>query len=409
MAVGNDVENGHKYNNDDKKLEFAREKSVSFHGDVVFGEELNKTDTSLSRTSTSSSSVITPTNGHGSSHGSGFSKLRSSLTREHKTNRDPLFYYTVTKVLGAGSMGDVKLVKKRANKVGGSARRDIQRAVQRQQKAKDCLEIPIVGGVFQLCIDADALTVDDNDNLHKNDSIRRLFSKNNSTRTSTTGTTTSRSFGDDSSAASSAKSVSNENNNASNSNYISFSKESKPSDIIYAMKSIHLTYLARQEFIDELRNEIAILKDLDHPNIVRAIETFEHHERIFVVMELCSGGDLYTRDPYSEPEAKRIVGSILSAVAYMHSKNVVHRDLKFENILFVNTSPMSEVKLIDFGLSKVYVDHRQHFTDVSGTIYTMAPEVLLGNHTEKADMWSIGTYVWIYLSLSLFLYLCLSN
>ena len=92
------------------------------------------------------------------------------------------------------------------------------------------------------------------------------------------------------------------------------------------------------------------------------------------------------QDPYTEMEAARIVTSILSAVAYMHSRNVVHRDLKYENVLFVNTSPMSDVKLIDFGLSKKYQTDNQ-LTDVCGTIYTMAPEVIKGNHTEKADLW----------------------
>ena len=73
-------------------------------------------------------------------------------------------------------------------------------------------------------------------------------------------------------------------------------------------------------------------------------------------------------------------------------QGIVHRDLKFENILFASTSPLSEVKLIDFGLSRVYMDTK--LTEVSGTVYTMAPEVILGNHTEKADMWSIGKCIW---------------
>ena len=71
-------------------------------------------------------------------------------------------------------------------------------------------------------------------------------------------------------------------------------------------------------------------------------------------MELCSGGDLYTRDPYTQEEAARIVSSIMSAVAYMHRKHICHRDLKYENILFVNESPRAEIKLIDFGLSSKY-------------------------------------------------------
>jgi serine/threonine protein kinase len=168
-------------------------------------------------------------------------------------------------------------------------------------------------------------------------------------------------------------------------------------DISHAMKSIHLSRVTDDAFVTELKNEIDILKKLDHPHIVRAIETFFHRNQIFIVMELCSGGDLYSRDPYTEEEAARIASATLSAIAYMHSKNVVHRDLKYENILFVNDSPKSEIKLIDFGLSKVYGDNTQ-LTDGVGTIYTMAPEVLKGNYSQKADVWSIGVITYMLLS-----------
>lgn len=57
----------------------------------------------------------------------------------------------------------------------------------------------------------------------------------------------------------------------------------------------------------------------------RPIETFNHRNQVFIVMELCSGGDLYTRDPYTEEEAARVISSILSAVSYMHLKGIVHR------------------------------------------------------------------------------------
>lgn len=93
----------------------------------------------------------------------------------------------------------------------------------------------------------------------------------------------------------------------------------------YAMKSIHLNRITDESFIQELQNEIEILKQLDHPHIVRPIETFNHRNQLFIVMELCSGGDLYARDPYTEEEAARIVSSILSAVSYMHLKGIVHR------------------------------------------------------------------------------------
>jgi len=92
-------------------------------------------------------------------------------------------------------------------------------------------------------------------------------------------------------------------------------------------------------------------------------------------MEYCSGGDLYERAPYPEPAAAQLMIKILSAVAYMHKNNVVHRDIKFENILFEDKAPDSEVKIIDFGLSKKYnMRHHQNsiiMTETVGTVYTM--------------------------------------
>lgn len=148
----------------------------------------------------------------------------------------------------------------------------------------------------------------------------------------------------------------------------------------------------------------------------RAIETFEFKQEICIVMELCDGGDLYSRDPYTEAEAAKITYSIVSALAYMHAKKVTHRDLKYENILFASPNPNSEIKLIDFGLSKKYAN--DHLTEGVGTIYTMAPEVMRGKYTEKgecmgsfnacsrciltidttADLWSVGVLAYILLS-----------
>jgi calcium-dependent protein kinase len=102
-------------------------------------------------------------------------------------------------------------------------------------------------------------------------------------------------------------------------------------------------------------------------DIVRPIETFDYQNQLFIVMELCTGGDLYTRDPYTEEEAARITSSILSAVSFMHAKGITHRDLKYENILFVDNSPRAEIKLIDFGLSKVFFGKSEELTDGVGT------------------------------------------
>jgi calcium-dependent protein kinase len=114
----------------------------------------------------------------------------------------------------------------------------------------------------------------------------------------------------------------------------------------------------------------------------QAFEVFENKSQIYIVMEICNGGDLYRRLPYSEKEAAKITAKLCSAIAYMHSKDVVHRDckylcfrllllclyhnyqslgslpsiaVKFENVMFESTDSDSEVKVIDFGLSKKFL------------------------------------------------------
>ncbi|GMH47610.1 hypothetical protein TrLO_g8204 [Triparma laevis f. longispina] len=165
---------------------------------------------------------------------------------------------------------------------------------------------------------------------------------------------------------------------------------------LYALKAIHLNRMT-DEFIQELKNEIDILKSLDHPNIVKPMETFNRRRQMFIIMELCSGGDLYTRDPYSEQQAAAITGKLLSAISYMHSRNITHRDLKFENIMFESSHPEAEIKVIDFGLSKKYVPEAPHLVDGVGTIYTMAPQVLQGMYTSQADLWSVGVIAYMLL------------
>ncbi|CAB9509998.1 MAP kinase-activated protein kinase 2 (Fragment) [Seminavis robusta] len=171
-------------------------------------------------------------------------------------------------------------------------------------------------------------------------------------------------------------------------------------DAVYALKSIHLDRVSNSDFMKELKNEVAILKELDHPHIVKCFETFHYNASLFLVLEICSGSDLYSRDPYMEASACTIIRSVLSAVAYMHSKKITHRDLKYENIMFSTQDPDSEVKIIDFGLSKKYAD-KARLHDCVGTVYTMAPELLTGGYTELVDVWSVGVIAFMLLSSSM--------
>jgi serine/threonine protein kinase len=291
---------------------------------------------------------------------------------EHVKDRDPLFYYKVLHVVGVGSMGSVAIVRKRHEVMGGSARKDVVESFRRQDKLKECFSIPIFGSLFRFFMEDVGIG-----------KFSRNIRNSDDSPPSATGDADSSSF------------------RSSRRDIFAASEHSVTSDInyqqTYAMKSIHLNRIRDEGFVEELKNEIAILKHLDHPHIVRPIETFNHRTQLFIVMERCSGGDLYTRDPYTEEEAARIISSILSAVTYMHSMGVVHRDLKYENILFVNESPKADVKIIDFGLSKFY-GGGQAMVDSVGTIYTMAPEVLRGNYTAQADLWSVGVITYMLLS-----------
>lgn len=242
-------------------------------------------------------------------------KLRGNLTRRRQ-NCDPLELYEVTKILGTGSMGNVTKVKKKESAIGGSARKEVGQVAD-----SPCFALPIVGGLFRTC-------------LRGKGGSRHLL------------------------GASLRGSI----HSAS-----SFTRSSTSYGLTYAMKSIHLSRLADNSYVDELKNEVEILKSLDHPHVVRAIETFEHRNQIFVVMECCTGGDLYSRDPYTEEEAARIVSALLNAISYMHSLGIAHRDIKYENILFASEDQCAEIKLIDFGLSKFFGLNEQ-LTEGVGTM-----------------------------------------
>eukprot|EP00586_Coscinodiscus_wailesii_P000638 CAMPEP_0172481962 /NCGR_PEP_ID=MMETSP1066-20121228/8186_1 /TAXON_ID=671091 /ORGANISM="Coscinodiscus wailesii, Strain CCMP2513" /LENGTH=220 /DNA_ID=CAMNT_0013244759 /DNA_START=138 /DNA_END=797 /DNA_ORIENTATION=+ len=184
-------------------------------------------------------------------------------------------------------------------------------------------------------------------------------------------------------SSASASALSSVRNHVSSKNHKTDNEE-----VCFALKLVHSGGNFNVSFATELQNEITILKSLDHPNIVKIMETYDYKKKLYVVMELCSGGDLYARDPYTEKDAIKIVKQILSAVAYMHQLNIIHRDLKYENILFKNDSPDADIKVIDFGLSTKFIQKGAvSFDEHVGTIYSMAPEVFEGLYDSKVDIW----------------------
>jgi calcium-dependent protein kinase len=154
------------------------------------------------------------------------------------------------------------------------------------------------------------------------------------------------------------------------------------------------------KFLPKFRQEISIMKSLEHPNIVRLYETYEDAAFIYLVMELCEGGELFdqiiSQGFLTERAAAVAVKQMLSAINYLHSHSTCHRDLKPENFLLAFKDINSPLKLIDFGLSARLVEGEPMRTK-SGTPYYVAPEVLSGSYSEKCDLWSIGVLAYVLL------------
>jgi calcium-dependent protein kinase len=177
----------------------------------------------------------------------------------------------------------------------------------------------------------------------------------------------------------------------------------KATGVKYAVKCLDLGLVETEEGLQQLREEIFIMCQLDHPNIVRLEEVYESHSEIYLVQELCVGGELFDRldeQPdyhYTEAECARLVKQMLCAVRYLHSKGIIHRDMKLENFLFSSSAPDSELKMIDFGLSKHFkFGEIQH--EAVGTPYTVAPEVIRGSYDERCDIWAVGVIAFLLLS-----------
>ncbi|KAI4348589.1 hypothetical protein L6164_009297 [Bauhinia variegata] len=169
-----------------------------------------------------------------------------------------------------------------------------------------------------------------------------------------------------------------------------------------AVKIIPKSKMTTAIAIEDVRREVKILRALTgHRNLVQFYEAYEDDDNVYVVMELCKGGELLDRilsrgGKYSEEDAKFVMIQILSVVAFCHLQGVVHRDLKPENFLFTSKEENSTLKAIDFGLSD-YVKPDERLNDIVGSAYYVAPEVLHRSYGTEADMWSIGVIAYILL------------
>ncbi|KAL5205184.1 hypothetical protein ABZP36_033393 [Zizania latifolia] len=169
----------------------------------------------------------------------------------------------------------------------------------------------------------------------------------------------------------------------------------------YACKSIAKRKLVTDEDVEDVRREIQIMHHLaGHPNIISIKGAYEDAVAVHVVMELCAGGELFDRivrkGHYTERQAAELARVIVSVVESCHSLGVMHRDLKPENFLFVGNEEDAPLKTIDFGLS-MFFRPGEVFTDVVGSPYYVAPEVLRKSYGQEADVWSAGVIIYILL------------
>ena len=176
---------------------------------------------------------------------------------------------------------------------------------------------------------------------------------------------------------------------------------SRTSKLIRAVKIIKKESMSKEEE-ESFKQEMATLKKLDHPNILKLYEVFEDSKKYFLVTEYCKGGELFeeivNKITFSEHEAAGIVKQVLQGVSYCHNIGIVHRDLKPENIL-VDKEQGGILKIIDFGTSAEYdKQDGAKLSTIHGTSYYIAPEVLKKKYNEKCDVWSIGVILYILLS-----------
>lgn len=169
----------------------------------------------------------------------------------------------------------------------------------------------------------------------------------------------------------------------------------------WAVKSIGKDGLTPDER-RRVRREASVLYHLSgHPNVVKLQEAYEDERHVHLVMELCSGGGVVDRilgkGAYTERAAAALIRSLLGAVAYAHDMGVMHRDIKIDNCMLLDSSEDAPLKLCDWGYASFMAPGRK-LRKLCGTVSYLAPEVIAGCYDERADVWSCGVVLYALLS-----------
>lgn len=175
----------------------------------------------------------------------------------------------------------------------------------------------------------------------------------------------------------------------------------------YAVKAFSKEYLLSQlKGKESLINEIEIMRDINHDNIMKLEELHESKNSVYLVLELLEGGELFnhisSKNKLSIKSIQRVMIGLLKALSYLHQKNIMHRDLKPENMILKDKSDLEEnqLKVVDFGLSS-YCDASEYLFKRCGTPGYVAPEIINSNSndntklTPKVDIFSAGVILYI--------------
>lgn len=153
---------------------------------------------------------------------------------------------------------------------------------------------------------------------------------------------------------------------------------------------------------DQILQEIGNMAMLDHPNVIKVYEYFDDQTSVCQIMEPCNGGELQDKvdvfrktgkAPYDETFVCDVMKQTLRALAFMHNKPFLHKDLKPQNIMMVDKEN-SSIKVIDFGLAELFNPKQKFAAVVGGTLLYMAPEVFRQQMTTKIDVWSAGVILY---------------
>ncbi|KAG2203945.1 hypothetical protein INT47_007528 [Mucor saturninus] len=159
----------------------------------------------------------------------------------------------------------------------------------------------------------------------------------------------------------------------------------------FALKIILKKAIAGKEHM--LSSELDILKQVRHPHIVSMHNLYESKDAVYIVTDLAGGGELFQqllkKGSYTEKDASNLTRQMLEGLQYLHERDIVHRDMKPENLLFQTVGDDATLMITDFGLSKILKAQDDILTTACGTPGYVAPEVLLQTgHNKPVDLWS---------------------